>query len=1256
MEKNMFKNIFNGIKIRKLFSKKEKELKEKNFIPLYPNYNSDNEIYVNRLQEALEDEDILNIGVTGPYGSGKSSILKGLIDKISKDKKVMIVSLATFGDAKEKIENLNKKELTNNEENNNEKNTANQDRNGDGKVNCNDIEIGILQQIIYKINPRKIPLSKIVRIKEEKEGIFEGILAGIIYFVYFDKLESIVLNIFEKLKKFNIEALMDLGLTKNILYILIYLLIWWIINVFLRKFNLTSISINGIDLTKESQTESILNKYIDEIIYILKKSKYEIIIFEDLDRFEKPEIFYKLRELNKIINDNDKIRKNGKVKFIYALRDNTLSKAEDRTKFFDYILPVIPVISSENAQLKFLEILEKLGFKGIVSEEIIQEISYFVKDMRMVINICNEFKVYYDKIFVKLASNEKDNFSIDKLFAIIAYKNVNVNDFEKMQYEGGDIQKLINLKKDLKEIENANIHSELTNINQSWNEYKTEKEKEIKKIRDDIRRKYSSKSGYYSNFYTKENYYKDENDFKENAEIEEILEYGIATNSNKNRFYTIEEIYKDNTWKEQYNKIKTEFEKRKEEFDEMDIKLTEQLEVDYKNQTLKIAYYEANILEEYLKKLKKENEKDINKENIILVQELIKNKMLIAFIRKGYIEEDYKYYINNVYLGNLSLEEHKFIVSIKTLEEKENFDVKIENFEVVNSRLNIHDYKNHNIMNVNLFDNLLNKHAENEKDELIKNKMNIMCDHAKNSIFGYDIQGTEKSFFAVMINKSQNLELFLQAISNRFYDIWKDIRKSEELTSAEKYEILNKFLSCNSVSEVCVGNIIDFYNTDIEKMKKIELVALERVKKYKSDLKFDDITEQNKDVFDYIIDNDMYKINIKNIKTILKAKLENTDITEKNTEKYDNSLLTNLLKIEHNSLSNRIKKDVEEILELETIEKATSEEFKNLLNNMTNEEKCKELIKGFNGKIQNILEIDNNSLWEELLYEEKVDINLDNLLKYNEHYYIDEKTAQIINANIDKIIFDLKQTEKEKEKIKEFLLECLKFDEIEDENLFKFLECCDDFKVEKYEFKEINENRIRMLIDQNYILFNDENYNFVKEEIKDKLYDFCKNNIDKFIEIYDELEVENELTETLAFSNIIEEYQLILFEKLEYNVTYRNVDDANKFLKIINRDDSNYKDYFDFIRTMAFFEYSNEEEIKVNCFIKYLDKLSNDDAHMLLETFENEEYKKISNNVNGKPQPFLEGDMIIELIKKLKDKKYINARYLSTTRKWYIKK
>ena len=70
-------------------------------------------------------------------------------------------------------------------------------------------------------------------------------------------------------------------------------------------------------------------------MYFFESTTYDTVFIEDLDRFNQPNIFIKLRELNTVINNYDNIKR--KVVFIYAIKDD-MFKDEERTKFFDFIV------------------------------------------------------------------------------------------------------------------------------------------------------------------------------------------------------------------------------------------------------------------------------------------------------------------------------------------------------------------------------------------------------------------------------------------------------------------------------------------------------------------------------------------------------------------------------------------------------------------------------------------------------------------------------------------------------------------------------------------------------------------------------------------------------------------------------------------------------------------------------------------------------------------------------------------------------
>lgn len=129
---------------------------------------------------------------------------------------------------------------------------------------------------------------------------------------------------------------------------------------------------------RNKKDKSIFNKYLDEILYFFEVNNYNIVIFEDLDRFKNPEIFVKLRELNFLINNYEKVDR--KVVFIYAIKDDVFLSKE-RTKFFYFIIPVIPYLNSTNSY----EILRKYVLKVSTSidEDYINDIAPCIDDMRL---------------------------------------------------------------------------------------------------------------------------------------------------------------------------------------------------------------------------------------------------------------------------------------------------------------------------------------------------------------------------------------------------------------------------------------------------------------------------------------------------------------------------------------------------------------------------------------------------------------------------------------------------------------------------------------------------------------------------------------------------------------------------------------------------------------------------------------------------------------------------------------------------------
>ena len=117
--------------------------------------------------------------------------------------------------------------------------------------------------------------------------------------------------------------------------------------------------------------------------------------------------------------------------------------SKDRIKFFDIIIPVIPVINSSNSYEQILKHFDKEYLKEIKLDlHFLQDISLYIDDMRLLKNVYNEFNIYYENLkYTEIKSN--------KLFGIILYKNLFPKDFCSLQLNQGFIYNLFSQKENI---------------------------------------------------------------------------------------------------------------------------------------------------------------------------------------------------------------------------------------------------------------------------------------------------------------------------------------------------------------------------------------------------------------------------------------------------------------------------------------------------------------------------------------------------------------------------------------------------------------------------------------------------------------------------------------------------------------------------------------------------------------------------------------------------------------------------------------
>ena len=327
---------------------------------------------VDDLLHAIDDEHILNIAVTGPYGSGKSSVLNTLMEKAPKDAIFLDISLATL-DADDSIKGEYNPEMHNND------------------ILNRKIEYSILQQLVYRETLHTLPFSRLKKIRHLSDYTIKsitGYIIGLFACFCFAFTPSLLL-IDEVYSIFRIPVSIQQAI-RLITVIFILIMLYEVIKRIIHTFGgmrIGRVNVGGNEINM-SDEGSIFNRYLDEILYFFQCTEYNVVIIEDLDRFNTTDIFLKLRELNHIINKSKIV--NRKIRFIYAVKDDMFKDAS-RSKFFDYITTVIPVITTSNSKDKLREALSELGHKGEVPDDSIRDIAFHIDDMRLLYNIANEY-------------------------------------------------------------------------------------------------------------------------------------------------------------------------------------------------------------------------------------------------------------------------------------------------------------------------------------------------------------------------------------------------------------------------------------------------------------------------------------------------------------------------------------------------------------------------------------------------------------------------------------------------------------------------------------------------------------------------------------------------------------------------------------------------------------------------------------------------------------------------------------------------
>jgi len=414
---------------------KIKDNSTNNFNPLYAQpLDYSPEIYKSALDFALGNDDVKNIAISGAYCSGKSTIwntyLKEGSDEIGD---VITVQLGKYVD----YHSYSNNNLVNQQ---NKQNTS-----GENEIE-NRVERQIINQILAQVKPNKIPLYE-HKYKQNKKcldfclGIIFSVLLSICIFFWNDYK-----YVYTVLCEFKIS--LSLWVLSRIS---LFIILIWIIYYLMKKglIKISKISFKGAEATVNQwdSDETVLDRENKDLVYLLSSSETRIVVFEDLDRFDNIKLFNKLKELNFLLNSYRKINGNIKpVKFIYMVKDSVFT-SENRVKFFDFIIPVVPIINEHNSIDYLYEEMSKseINIKSL-DEKLLINLALYLNDMRVLKNTLNEFIVY------KNCLNYNDlELSDNKILTLVVLKNLFPKEYELLCAGQGLIYNILDDPQGLKE-------------------------------------------------------------------------------------------------------------------------------------------------------------------------------------------------------------------------------------------------------------------------------------------------------------------------------------------------------------------------------------------------------------------------------------------------------------------------------------------------------------------------------------------------------------------------------------------------------------------------------------------------------------------------------------------------------------------------------------------------------------------------------------------------------------------------------------
>lgn len=1155
--------------------------------------------YLDLLKDTINAKDINNIALTGGYGSGKSTILKTFQYWNKNDYNFLNISLAAFNQTrtKENFKELFDLKIKNGKtEKEAEKEIVNEFK--ETIINNEELErqleISILQQIVYKVKPSNLPESRFKRIVNIPNWKLWGLipLSFIIWVVSVILLFKYGFLDYVNPKTWTFR-LRDFELSPFLIFLLAFLGVGYFSKLVVELF--TNSTINKVNLKGEIEigeksNKSILNEHYDEILYYFEKNPFNVVVIEDLDRFENTNIFTKLRELNILLNNADTLKnkeeyKKFGIKFLYAVGDDLFDDKKERVKFFEYIIPVIPFINSTNAEEQLKTLIKDSDLEeNVFSKEFISDITTFIDDidMRLLVNIFHEFVIYR-----KVLNPDIIKGSEAELFAMITYKNIEPEDFNELNNKKGKLYNLINNKKSYI----TKLVAEKTNLI-------TKKTDEIKQIKNESVIDLEELKSIYL--------------IKISEQIPSATTLYISNGQRKFGELMEENLFREITKTNNFRYYRNDYGPYDSNLSFEDIENEVNLDFTFEERKSFIENKhndKVEILKKEIEKLKKEKneienwdltqifrEVDINQ----YLSEFSNNGLLRNLVLEGYINENYNDYISLFHEVSLTVDDKKFEKSVKA-SINENFEYKLTNRETIADKLELKWFSRESILNFDLldflgenYDKYLQKYdsiiqlLSNEKTRSIEFIDNYIKDEKRPiKIFIEKLVGNWKGFWDYIFLKSN----FTAEKEDEYLSLIIQFALIDDILSSQNNNTLAAAISQKShfLSLIKSTEELNYYGKITKLIEKLNV-------------KFEELENPNnetKELFNFVFNNSYYQINKGNILQMITLYGSIDDENDFETSNYGTILQSNCKPL-IDYINSNINTYVEDVyLKLEQNNSESEEALLELLNNVDLEDKLKiKIIQKVDTHISDLSNIEDIEIKKQLLTNLKVVTNWKNVIDYytNCENKIDEKLIEFLNSEI--VSSELSKLRLTKEDTK-FELNLVVCNEINDKIYNNLLDSC-YYSYPTLSFENVSFDKAVLLANRK-LTTTKSNYDKLRAGFADNHITLIERDFNKFFEKIEDFETdEDDILMILKSDKITIDNRFKYIPKLTEQTIIDNKAIAKKIGEIIISKSTNVEFEFNIIESIVKSLDSTENKVK---FINlYFTELSNDNIVSLVKS------------------------------------------------------